>query len=154
MITLIAAMTRSRVIGKNNGLPWHLPEDLKRFKRLTTGHPIVMGRSTYKSIGKPLPNRTNIVLSSSLEEQEGIVVCRSLQEALDAAQRVDKDIFIIGGASVYKQALPFADRLCLSWVVEDVKGDTYFPEVDWIEWKETFSEDCEGFVYKEYIKNA
>ncbi len=154
MIIIIAAMTQSLVIGKNNDLPWSIPEDLKNFKRLTSGHPIIMGRSTYESIGRPLPNRTNIVLSKTMKPQEGIIVCSSLKEAIKTAQAHDETVFIIGGATVYTQALPVADKLCISWVKKDYDGDTYFPEVDWDLFKKTLAKEYTDFVYEEFERQS
>ena len=136
MITLIAAMDKNRVIGKGEAIPWHLPADFAHFKEVTTGHPVIMGSTTYESIGKPLPNRTNIILSRSNEEIEGCIVAHSLEEAFEIASDKDDNIFVIGGASVYAQALPFADRLDLALVDAQVDGDIFFPEFDAKEWIE------------------
>jgi len=135
MISIIAAMTKSRVIGKNNQLPWHLSDDLKNFKKLTVGNTVIMGRKTFESIGKPLPDRNNIVISSSMPLAENITVAKTVEEALQKAESFSKEIFIIGGASVYAQSLPFADRLYLSFIKKDYDGDAYFPEFDMSEWK-------------------
>ena len=136
MITLIAAMDKNGVIGKGDAIPWHLPADFAHFKEVTTGHPVIMGSATYKSIGKPLPNRTNIILSRSNEEIEGCIIAHSLKEAFDIASKKDDNIFIIGGASVYEQALPFADRLDLALIDAQVDGDIFFPKFDAKEWIE------------------
>src|SRR5437879_4536686 len=104
MIALVVAMAENRVIGKDNKLIWHLPADLKYFKQLTSGHPIIMGRKTYESIGKPLPNRTNIVITRQADfKAEGCMVANSLGDALMLAQQLDADVFVIGGAEIYKQ---------------------------------------------------
>ena len=121
-------------MGKQNALPWHISEDLKNFKRLTTGNTIIMGRKTFDSIGKPLPNRNNLVISGSMEQKEGIEVCKSIPEALEKAKKHGKEIFIIGGATIYQQALPFVERMYISWIKEEYEGDTYFPEVNLKEW--------------------
>jgi dihydrofolate reductase len=135
MISIIAALGRNKVIGKNNKLPWKLPADLKHFKELTLGKPIIMGQKTFESIGKPLPGRTNIILS--LDENfkpSGCIVAHSLQEALEATKGA-KEVMIAGGASVYKQFLPLADRLYLTLIDADFEGDAYFPEFNWGDWE-------------------
>ena len=152
MIVLIAAMTTNGVIGKDNDLPWNIPQDLQNFKRLTSGHPIIMGRSTYESIGRPLPNRTNIVLSRTMKPQKNIVVCSSLKQAFTAGKEYGEVVYVIGGATVYEQALPFADKLCISWIKNDYDGDTYFPQVNWDDFTLTHTQDYDAFVYKEYVK--
>ena len=138
MIALVVAMAENRVIGKNNQLVWRLPADLKFFKNLTTGHPIIMGRKTFESIGKPLPNRTNIVITRQQDfEAEGCLVAHSLNEALMLAQQLDSEIFIIGGAEIYKQAMFLADTIYLTEVHHTFEGDTFFPEIDSVLWEET-----------------
>jgi dihydrofolate reductase len=131
-ISMIAALgTKTRVIGKGNQLIWKLPGDLPRFKALTTGHPIIMGRKTYESIGRPLPNRTNIVITRSDDfvADSSVRITHSLAEALAEAQLIEEEeIFIIGGGEIYTQALPFADRLYLTLVDDDQEGDVYFPD--------------------------
>ncbi len=132
-ISLISAIARKdRAIGKDNALLWHIPEDFKHFKELTSGHAIVMGENTYRSIGRPLPNRTNIVLSQTPDfAPEGIVVVRSIEEALEKAKAMEQEeIFIIGGASIYRQFIPLADRLYLTLVEGEYEADTFFPEYD------------------------
>src|SRR5688572_14242565 len=150
MIALVVAMAENRVIGKENKLIWHLPADLKFFKNLTTGHPIIMGRKTFESIGKPLPNRTNIVITRQQDfEAEGCLVAHSLSEALMMAQQMDSDVFIIGGAEIYKQAMFLADTIYLTEVHHSFEGDTFFPEIDSVLWEETSREE-----YKADEKNA
>lgn len=135
-ISLIWAMAENRVIGRDNKLPWHLPNDLKYFKRLTTGKAVIMGRKTYDSIGKPLPNRTNIVITRDTAfSAEGIKVVHSLADAIEMAEAEclingNDEVIIMGGAEIYKQALPQADRLYVTLVHAEVEGDAYFPEVD------------------------
>lgn len=132
-ISIISAIAKKdRAIGKNNALLWHIPEDFKHFKELTSGHAIIMGENTYKSIGKPLPNRTNIILSLSSEfTPEGCMVVRSIEEAIAVAKQYEtEEIFIIGGASIYKQFIPMADRLYLTLVDGEYEADTFFPEYD------------------------
>ena len=149
-VIIIVAMTGERIIGKGNDLPWHLPEDLRHFKRLTTGNTVVMGHNTYLSIGKPLPRRNNIVISPDLESGEGITVCRDLESALEKAESLGKSIFIIGGAYTYEKALPFADYLYISWVKKDHGGDVYFPEFDEDQWEQLSSEDLGDFIFIKY----
>ncbi len=124
-------MSKNRVIGNNNELIWKLSSDLKRFKELTTGHPVVMGRKTYESIGRPLPNRRNIIITRNLEyEVDGCEVVSSLEEAL---LLTGSDCFIIGGGEIYKQSLEIADKIYLTLVNKEFEGDTTFPELgsDW-----------------------
>jgi dihydrofolate reductase len=131
MIKIIVAMSKNRVIGNNNELIWKLSSDLKRFKELTTGHPVVMGRKTYESIGRPLPNRRNIIITRNLEyEVDGCEVVSSLEEAL---LLTGSDCFIIGGGEIYKQSLEIADKIYLTLVNKEFEGDTTFPELgsDW-----------------------
>ncbi|MCP3906118.1 MAG: dihydrofolate reductase [Planctomycetes bacterium] len=136
-ICIIAAMSENRVIGRDGGIPWHLPEDLRRFRRLTTGHTVIMGRRTYESIGRPLPERRCIVLSRHPDfDAGGAEIVRSFDEALDAAAE-DEAVFIAGGAEVYAMALPFADRMELTIVHAQVEGDTVFPDVDLDQWRLT-----------------
>jgi dihydrofolate reductase len=135
--SLVVAMARNRVIGRDNALPWRLPADLAHFKRVTLGHPIVMGRRTFESIGKPLPGRKNIVLSHDASfVAPGCTVVRSLEEAWKAAGDAD-EVCIIGGTSLFRESLPVADIIHLTEVEADVPGDTYFPPFDRGEWKET-----------------
>jgi dihydrofolate reductase len=152
IISAIVAMGENRVIGKNNQLPWRLPADLKRFKSLTTGHPILMGRKTYESIGKPLPNRTNIIISRNAGfEAPGCIVVSTFDDALLAAGRGEsKEIFIIGGAEIYKQLLPRTERLYLTIVHHSFEGDAYFTEFDKSDWREVKREDCEADAENPY----
>ncbi|PIE56166.1 MAG: dihydrofolate reductase [Desulfobulbus propionicus] len=129
-ITLIVAMTRSRVIGKDNGMPWKLPADLEYFKRVTMGHALIMGRKTHESIGRALPGRRNIVLSRSPDyHAEGCESATSLEAALAICENEEK-VFIIGGEQVFKEGLAYADTLRLTILEQDFAGDTYFPEFD------------------------
>ncbi|MBV9576155.1 MAG: dihydrofolate reductase [Gammaproteobacteria bacterium] len=138
MISVIVAIGENRVIGKNNQLPWHLPADLKRFKELTTGHAILMGRKTYESIGRALPNRSNIIISRNPQLMaNGCIVVSSLQEAIQKAiSEKNGEIFIIGGSEIYRQSLPYADRLYLTIVHHHFEGDAFFPELDESKWQE------------------
>ena len=135
-ITLIAAMAENRVIGRAGTLPWHLPDDLRRFKRRTTGHAVVMGRRTFESLGGPLPDRRAIVITRRRDfTAVGATVTHSLDEALDIARGWnEREVFILGGSEVYALALPLADRLELTVVHAEIEGDTLFPEFDLAAW--------------------
>lgn len=136
-IILIAARSTQGVIGIDNQLPWHLPADLKRFKETTSGHPIIMGRNTWESLGRPLPNRRNIVISRSKGFEAIDAECfTSLEEALAACES-NEQVFIIGGANVYEQAIEFADEMLITEVQTDVVGDAHFPEFEEEDWKIT-----------------
>ena len=142
MIKIIVAISKNRVIGDSNKLIWHLPADLKRFKEVTTGHPIVMGRKTYESIGRPLPNRRNIIITRDENyEVDGCEVVNSIEEAL---LLTNSDCFIIGGGEIYKQTLHIATQIYLTQVDEDFDGDTTFPELTpswYVSNKEDFESD-------------
>lgn len=134
-LSIIAAVAENGVIGRDGGLPWHLPDDLRRFKQLTMDHLLVMGRRTWESVGRPLPGRRIVVLTSrAASALAGVPVARSLDQAL-ALARPDEEVFIAGGADVYREALPHADRLYLTVVHATVEGDTAFPSVDWSAWR-------------------
>ena len=143
-IVLIAAIARDRTIGHAGKIPWHISNDLKRFKRLTLGHPVIMGRKTYESIGKPLPGRRNIILT----RQPGADHFSSLDSALKTCG--DETVFIIGGAEVYRAALPVADKLLLTHVKHPGGGDTKFPDYDRSEWKEISRQESFECTYIEY----
>ncbi|WP_183255434.1 type 3 dihydrofolate reductase [Anoxybacteroides tepidamans] len=135
MISLIVAMDRNRVIGKDNKLPWHLPADLAYFKRVTMGHPIIMGRKTFESIGRPLPGRENIVVTRNRSFQpEGCTVIHSIDDIQKIAAERDEEVFVIGGAELFQASLPFAGRLYITKIDASFPGDTFFPpfhEEDW-----------------------
>lgn len=138
MISLIVATGENRVIGLNNKMPWHLPADLKYFKKITTGHAVVMGRKTYLSIGRPLPNRTNVILTRDKHfKVEGCQVVYSIEEVLELSKQ--ENLFIIGGAEIYEQFLPYADKLYLTYIRKSFDGDTFFPELD-DQWQLTSTE--------------
>lgn len=138
LISAILAMGENRVIGKNNQLPWRLPADLKHFKAITSGHPILMGRKTYQSIGRPLPNRINIIMTRDAHFQApGCTVVTSIDEAIVCASNNNSDeIFIIGGAEIYTQLMPVIDCIYLTVVHQTFDGDAFFPELATDEWKE------------------
>lgn len=139
-ISLIVAMARNRVMGVNNQLPWHLPEDLKYFKALTLGHCMIMGRRTFDSIGQALPGRTSIVVSRRTgQAAPGATVVGSIEEALAACGN-DPEIFFIGGGDLFRQVLPRADRVYLTEVHADIAGDTYFPAMEAGQWREVSRE--------------
>lgn len=156
MIKIIVATSKNKVIGDSNNLIWYLPADLKRFKELTTGNPIVMGRKTYESIGRPLPNRRNIIITRDFKyDVEGCEVVNSLEEALMIC---NNNCFIIGGGEIYKQSMSIADQIYLTLVHEDFEGDTEFPEIG-SEWKMVTSQDFEPdeknkhkYSFIEYMK--
>lgn len=136
MISIIVAVAENNVIGKDNKLIWHLPKDLKHFKETTTGHFIIMGRKTFESNGRPLPNRTNVIITKDKNyKAEGCKIVHSLKEALDFAKN-ESEVFIIGGGEIYKQAMPIADRIYLTKVHQSFEGDTFFPEINMNEWTE------------------
>lgn len=141
-LSIIVAAARNGVIGKDNQLPWHLPQDLKYFRAMTTGKPVIMGRKTFESIGKPLPNRTNIVITRNPDwAHDGVLVANDLNDAVEKAKKVliSKDnsqleAMIIGGAEIYKSALAFVDRVYLTHIECDPEGDAWFPELSSSEW--------------------
>lgn len=136
MISLIWAMDENRVIGKDNQLPWHLPEDLKFFKRMTMGHPIAMGRKTHESIGRILPGRENIIITRNRDYRcDGCTVMYSVEELNEVARQSNEEIFIIGGAEIFQKVLPLADRLYLTMIHHSFSGDTFFPEIDLNDWE-------------------
>jgi len=144
MIALIAALAENRVIGNHNALPWQLPADLKHFRELTIGHPVIMGRRNYESIGRALPDRANIVVTRRTDfRAPDCVVANSLENAF-ATCRSARDVFVIGGADVYSQTIDRADRLFLTLVHAAVPGDTLFPEIDWSSWREVARERHEA----------
>lgn len=149
-VSVIVAVSRNQVIGKENQLIWKLSADLKRFKALTTGHTIIMGRKTFDSIGKPLPNRTSIVITRQQDYKiDGCIVVNSLEEALEKAAD-QEEVFIIGGGTIYKEALPKANKLYYTKVHKNFEGDTFFPVLDLKEWESVNREDCMPDEKNEY----
>jgi len=135
MISMIVAMDDKQAIGFNNQLPWHLPEDLKYFKRVTTGHPIVMGRKTRDSIGRNLPNRENVILTRDKQYAcDGCTVLHSIDDFNNWQETMEKEIFIIGGSEIFKETLNITDRLYITEISGEFEADTYFPIIDWNEW--------------------
>jgi dihydrofolate reductase len=144
-IYIIVAMTKDRVIGNDNRIPWHIPEDLKTFKRITSGGVVIMGRRTFESIGRPLPNRHNFIISKSMTSVEGAEVFNGVEKAIERATRYNKTIFFIGGGEIYKTALKFANFMYISWIPGDIKGDTKFPAFNQSEWEPIKEELFEKF---------
>lgn len=147
MISFVVAVAQNGVIGRDNGLPWRLSSDLKRFKAVTMGKPIIMGRKTWDTLGKPLPGRTNIVITRDPAfAVDGVIAVRSVDEALmiagshAAADKVD-EICVIGGGEIYRQLLDRADRLHVTWVLANIEGDASFPPIDPKNWNEVFQEE-------------
>ena len=134
MISIIVAVAQNGTIGDKNSLLWHIREDMKFFRTTTSGHPVIMGRKTYESLGRPLPNRTNVVISRQSLEIEGCRVVHSLDEAI-ALFPAEEELFVIGGAQIYREALPLADCLYLTLIEYDYEGDTSFPEIDYSQWQ-------------------
>lgn len=140
IISIVVAIAENRAIGKNNQLLWHLPADLKHFKQITSGHTVIMGRKTYDSIGKPLPNRRNIVITRQKGlSLEGVEVVNSLTEAI-ALCKAENEVFLIGGAEIYKTALPLTQKIYLTTVHQSFEADAFFPEINANEWAETEKE--------------
>ncbi|MFQ5703328.1 MAG: dihydrofolate reductase [Gemmatimonadales bacterium] len=134
IVSLVAAMSENGVIGMKGDLPWHLPTDLARFKELTTGHTIIMGRKTFDSVGRPLPNRRTIVVTRDENfVREGVVTSNSIEQALTLVDGED-EVFVVGGGEIYRLALPLVDRIYLTVVHAELEGDTFFPHIDTTEW--------------------
>ena len=153
-IALIVAMSEDGTIGDKGKIPWHISDDLKRFKRLTMGHPIIMGRKTYESIGKPLPGRTNIVLTRNTRftAPPEVLTFDGFEAAVEHCRRRHEEIvFVIGGAEVYRQALPFADKLFVTEVRQRITGDTKFPDYDTRRWIEVTRQDGPEWSFVEYM---
>ncbi|MBT4153192.1 MAG: dihydrofolate reductase [Candidatus Magasanikbacteria bacterium] len=153
MISLIVAMSENNCIGKDGGLPWHIKEDMARVKAFTTGKVLIMGRNTWESIPKkfrPLPNRTNIVITrnEAYDVPKGVEVYNSIEAAIEAHK--NEEIVSFGGAGIYKAMLPIADKLEVTHVHKHVDGDTFFPDVNWDEWKETARENFEDYSFASY----
>ena len=160
-ITLVAAIASNNVIGKENSLPWNIPEDLKRFKQMTSGNTILMGRKTFDSIGRPLPNRQNIVMTKDENfEREGIKVINDFDEALELIKESNEDAFVIGGSKIYELFEPVANTLAITRILKDFEGDAFFPDINWelwqIEKEENFFDEKSNIECKliEYSKKA
>lgn len=153
IISLIVAYDKNRLIGREGDLPWRIPEDLKKFKEITSGNIVIMGRKTYESIGKPLPNRINMVITRNKDyKPEGVFVFSSIKDALRKASVFHKEIFFIGGQSIYNEVLDKVDTMYISHINEEYEGDAYFPEVDFSSWKKDLVEEFDKFDFIRYIK--
>ena len=160
-MSIIVAVAENGAIGKNNALLWHIREDLKRFKTITTGHPVIMGRNTFLSIGRPLPGRKNIVITRHPEKElDGCLMAGSLSEAT-ALCDPEEETFIIGGAQIYKEAMPCCSRLYLTRVHRAYEGDTFFPKITAEQWKKTWQETYEkgenfpyAFSFENYVRKT
>lgn len=159
MIILIAAVAENNALGKDNQLVWHLPNDFKRFKTLTSGHYIIMGRKTFESFPKPLPNRTHIIITRQKNyKYEGCFIASSLERAMEIVPK-NEDVFVIGGGEIYKQSLEIADKIEITKVHATFEADTYFPEIDLDKWKLVFEEHHKkdekhnfDFTFQTYLK--
>lgn len=151
-VSLVAAVAANGVIGRAGDLPWPRTGDLAHFKALTIGHVLVMGRRTYDSIGRPLPGRTSVVITRQADwaAPDGVVVCHDVAVALEIAAVIDPQVFVIGGAEVFRAALPLADRLVLTHLPLTPEGDTWFPALDRSAWRETAREPYDGFDIATY----
>lgn len=152
-IIIIAAVAKNNVIGKDNKIPWYIKDDFKHFKELTTNHPIIMGKNTFLSLPiKPLPNRINIVLTTKDKDLSypGVIIKHSLKEAIDSYK--DQDIYIIGGASIYKQSISLASKLEITRINKEYVGDTYFPEIDLDVWKLINEQKNDGYSFLTYVR--
>lgn len=134
-IYIIVAMTEKGIIGNRNTIPWHIPDDLKTFKRLTLGNTVIMGRKTYESIGKPLPGRHNIIISKSIATVDGAEICNSFGDGIERAKKIGKKIFCIGGEEIYRNAINIASYMYISWIYGNYDGDTKFPNFDIGAWE-------------------
>ena len=150
-ITIVVAVAANGVIGREGGMPWRLPGEQARVKKLTMGHALVMGRRTFDSIGRALPGRTTVVVTRQPDWQaEGALVAGSVDAALEIAARHDREVFVFGGAEIYAAAIPRAHRMVVTWVDQEPAGDTTFPEVDWDQWREVGRESGEGYSVVDY----
>jgi len=156
MIALISAIAKNNCIGKNNQLPWHIPEDLLHFKKLTKNKTVLMGRKTFESIigylGKPLPKRKNLIITRNekYKAPDGVMIYSNIKDALQ--KNSDDDIFVIGGATIYQQTIDLADTLYITHVNKEVDGDAFFPKIDMTKWKEIEKEDHNDFSFVTYKK--
>ena len=142
ILSIIVAIAKNHAIGKDNKLLWYLPNDLKHFKDVTTGHTVIMGRKTFDSVGKPLPKRRNIVITRQAISIDGCEVVPSVEAAIELCKAED-EVFIVGGAEIYRQAIPLTNRIYLTIIDQDFEGDTFFPELNPDEWQEKDREDFE-----------
>ena len=156
-VTLVAAVAHNAVIGRDGGMPWHLPQDLRHFRLLTTGHPMVMGRKTFESIGRPLPGRTTIVVTRDASwSHTGVLTAGSVPDAiaLGARQPGGDEVMVVGGGEIYAQAMPLADTLEITRVDQEVEGDTTFPEIDARVWKLVAVDSDVGYAFQRYFRRT
>jgi len=155
-VSIIVAMTRDRVIGNKGTIPWHIREEAEHFRELTTGNTVIMGRNTWESLPekfRPLPDRLNIIVSTSLGEQKGAIVCKTVSEAVVKAAYAGKgETFCIGGAQLYMAMLPMAEVMHVSWVKGNFAGDAHFPEIDFSQWEQKQTREYEKFTYVKYLR--
>ena len=157
-LTLIAAVAENNVIGVKGKMPWHIPEDFKRFKRLTLNHPVIMGLNTYNSIvdalGHPLTDRHNIVLFPEERQSkvEGVYFCKTIEESIEKARQFNPDAFIIGGQSVYQQTIDLSDKLEITEVHKNYEGDAFFPKIEQARWREAVREDHPEYSFVTYLR--
>jgi dihydrofolate reductase len=150
---IIAALSNNRVIGNKEKIPWHIPQDLKRFRQLTLRHPVIMGRKTYESIGKTLDNRVNIIVTKNKDfSSRGIIICNSIEEALKKAEKYDDEVYIAGGSSIYHQTISLVDRMELTKVCRFVNGDSFFPEINMDRWNLINEKNFGSYSFLTYIK--
>lgn len=140
IVTIVVAISDNHVIGKENKLLWHMPNDLKHFREITSGHTVIMGRKTFESVGKPLPKRRNIIITRQQISIDGCEVVNSIESALDLCSN-EEEVFIVGGAEIYRQSMHLTDRIYLTIIHQYFEGDSFFPEISTQEWKEVFRED-------------
>ena len=148
-------MTSDRVIGRGNEIPWHIRDDLKLFKQITSGNIVIMGRNTWESIppaSRPLQGRTNIIVSTTLQAQHAAIVCRSVYDALNEAEKHDGMVFCVGGAQLYAEMIEIAETMHISWVKKAYEGDKIFPEIDAKVWEVMTSVDYPEFTYRKYVR--
>ncbi len=152
-LIIIAAVAKNNVIGKNGNTPWNIPEEMALFTKATLGHVVIVGRKTYEAIGRPLPNRTTIVISRTIPRylSPQVAVCSSVQEALELSAAA-KTVFVIGGASIYDQMMPFASKMCISHLHEAFEGDSHFPPIDPNSWHLSESKEFPRFTHSRYVR--
>lgn len=154
-LCLVFAMSDAQVIGKDNGLPWRIPEDMQHFRNVTLGHAIISGRKTYDSVGKPLPNRRNIIVTRDPTlKREGAEVVTSLDAALALAYQTDEEPRVLGGSEIFAMALPIATKMIVTFVHRDVEGDAYFPPIDWSQWREVWRRPAKTEKDVEFVEFA
>ena len=152
MIIIIAALTKKRVIGRNNKLPWNIPEEFQHFKKIISSKPVVMGRKTYESIGRLVKGCPNIIISRTISEIHGADVCNTIEKGIEKAKKYGDEIFILGGAEIYKESLSLTDKMYLSTIKEEYEGDAFFPEFDESKWAVEKREDHKDFEFVVYRK--